>query len=133
MRSLAALLLLTSAASASELKGELDYERILESDRVTIVQSPGGTGASAMALARRPVRVDGPCRSACAWSFTINPQACFTERASFFFHAPVDPGTGEPMPGALSYWLSVAPAWVQPDAHVSADQMAHLALEKKCR
>lgn len=96
--------------------GELNYatfrKAAARNESVTIRYSPGGTGASAMALARvRNVVIDGTCNSACAWSFVKNANACFTPRASFGFHAAHDPGTGRRMNAATSYWLqSVRPS-----------------------
>ncbi len=95
--------------------GELNYaafrKAAARNEGVTIRYSPGGTGASAMALARvRNVVIDGVCNSACAWSFVRNGNACFTPRASFGFHAAHDPGTGRRMNAATTYWLqSVRP------------------------
>lgn len=74
---------------------------------LVLVSWLGGTGADAMRSAREPVRIDGPCLSACALSFLINPQACFTKRATFGFHAPRDPGTDKTMPFATLEWLTL--------------------------
>ena len=96
--------------------GELNYTKFRSAaargETVTIRYSPGGTGASALALARIPkVVVDGVCNSACAWSFVKSRNACFTSRASFGFHAAHDPGTGRRLNAATSYWLqSVRPS-----------------------
>lgn len=90
--------------------GELNYAAFRSAasrgQTVTIRYSPGGTGAAALALARvSKVVVDGPCNSACAWSFVRNANACFTPRARFGFHAAHDPGTGRRLNAATSYWL----------------------------
>ena len=62
------------AASPNNFSGELNYatfrEAAARNATVTIRYSPGGTGASALALARvRKLVIDGACNSACAWSF----------------------------------------------------------------
>lgn len=90
--------------------GELNYAAFRSAasrgQAVTIRYSPGGTGAAALALARvSKVVVDGPCNSACAWSFVRNANACFTPRARFGFHAAHDPGTGRRLNAATSFWL----------------------------
>lgn len=100
-----------AASKNIDFTGQLDYATFQQAARanetVTIRQSPGGSGASALALARvSKVIVDGPCNSACAWSFVRNENACFTPRASFGFHAAHDPGTGQRLNAATSYWLS---------------------------
>lgn len=93
-----------------QFSGELNYAAFRAAAErgtaVTIKYSPGGTGASALALARIPnVVIDGRCNSACAWSFVRNANACFTARASFGFHAAHDPGTGRRLNAATGYWL----------------------------
>jgi hypothetical protein len=73
---------------------------------IRVVSSPGGTGAAAMVLALvHPLIIDGVCNSSCAWAFVTNQRACFTPRAVFGFHTSHDPGTGQRMPSATSYWL----------------------------
>ena len=103
--------------------------------------SPGGTGAAAMALAARPLVIDGPCLSACAWAFVTNPRACFTSRASFGFHGSADPGTGRPMPVADQYWLDRTPSALRQRIvgltthrviYVSASEMASLMPGRQC-
>jgi hypothetical protein len=99
-----------------EFQGELNYEAFKRaSDKgvaIRITQSPGGTGAAAMVLGRaKGLVIDGPCNSACAWAFVQNESACFTQRASFGFHAAHDPGTGRRLTAATDYWLgTVGPA-----------------------
>ncbi|MET0408229.1 MAG: hypothetical protein ABW006_07655 [Hyphomicrobium sp.] len=100
-----------AASRNIEFSGQLDYATFRQAARddetITIRESPGGTGAAAMALARvSKVVIDGQCNSACAWSFVRNDNACFTSRASFGFHAAHDPGTGQRLNAATSYWLS---------------------------
>jgi hypothetical protein len=85
--------------------GELSADLPNDGRRVRIKSTPGGSGASAVALARHSVIIDGPCNSACAWSFVSNERACFTTRASFGFHIASDPGTGRPMPAVTNMWL----------------------------
>ena len=99
-----------AASRTTNFSGELDSaafrKAAARNETVVIRQSPGGTGASALALARvRNVVIDGVCNSACAWSFVSNGGACFTPRASFGFHAAHDPGTGLRMNAATIYWL----------------------------
>jgi len=99
-----------AASKTTNFSGELDSatfrKAAARNETVVIRQSPGGTGASALALARvRSVVIDGVCNSACAWSFVRNGGACFTSRASFGFHAAHDPGTGRRMNAATGYWL----------------------------
>jgi hypothetical protein len=91
-----------------EIDGELPAFLKDDEAEIRVIQSPGGSGAAAMALARHPVKVDGPCNSACAWSFVINERACFTAKASFGFHAAYDPGTGTTMPTVTAYWIDQA-------------------------
>ncbi|MFN0220016.1 MAG: hypothetical protein ACKVP4_14530 [Hyphomicrobium sp.] len=104
-----------AVAGRVTLNGEMNYEAIRQlkiDSTVTVVQSPGGTGAAAMALGRvSRLIIDGPCNSACAWAFIRNPHACFTARSSFGFHAAHDPGTRTRLPTATVYWLEqVKPA-----------------------
>ncbi|MGQ0456076.1 MAG: hypothetical protein ACT4OU_03320 [Hyphomicrobium sp.] len=100
----------TALAASLSIKGELNYDAIATSPAGRIVRvhfSPGGSGASAMALGRvHRLVIDGSCNSACAWAFIQNPKACFTSKASFGFHAAHDPGTGRRMPEATKYWLA---------------------------
>lgn len=67
----------------------------------------------ALGMSRRPVVVDGPCLSACAFSAAINPRVCFTKRAVLGFHQFRDPGTGAPMPEATKWWLDQLPNQVR--------------------
>lgn len=111
-----------STSQAQAKKGSLQYRGELNGDvfdeasrndrEVVIKSSRGGSGASALALTRvKAVVIDGECLSACAWAFVNSPTACFTNRASFGFHASSDPGTGRRMPAATAYWLdTVRPA-----------------------
>jgi hypothetical protein len=92
------------------VSGEIDLASMKrargQNSVIRITQSPGGSGAGAMELARASgVVVDGTCNSACAWAFVTNPRACFTANASFGFHAAHDPGTGRHMGAATDYWL----------------------------
>ena len=113
----ATLLSMTALAHASEpdraietvIRGELTLgmaQRARQNGGVIrVTNSPGGTGAAAMELAHARVIIDGPCNSACAWSFVTNQNACFTRKASFGFLAAHDPGTGRRMDAATGYWL----------------------------
>ena len=91
------------------MSGELNLDKVQRARRdggvIRLTSSPGGTGAAAMELARARVVVDGPCNSACAWSFVANERACFTRNASFGFHAAHDPGTGRRMAAATDHWM----------------------------
>ena len=92
------------------VSGELSLEMAQRARQsggvIRVTGSPGGSGAAAVELARSRVIIDGPCNSACAWSFISNQQACFTQRASFGFHAAHDPGTHRRMDAATDYWLA---------------------------
>ena len=92
------------------IRGELTIEAVRrargQDGVIRVASSPGGSGAAAMELARGRVVIDGPCNSACAWSFISNERACFTRNASFGFHGAHDPGTSRRMPAATDYWLS---------------------------
>lgn len=107
--------LLCSKANAmpeTAFRGELDYaafrRAVDQGASVRIEASPGGTGASAMMLAKTPrLIIDGPCNSACAWAFVRHAHACFTPRATFGFHAAHDPGTGRRLGEATEYWLDL--------------------------
>ena len=97
-------------ARTVEFRGELDYRAFeaaaAHGASVRITQSPGGTGAAAMMLARVPhLVIDGTCNSACAWAFIRSEASCFTPRAVFGFHGAHDPGTGKRLPAATNYWL----------------------------
>ena len=100
---------------SGELKTSV-FEDALAHDRWIIVKySPGGSGASALALSRvKSVVIDGPCKSACAWAFLLSEHACFTRRAAFGFHASHDPGTGNPMPEVTRYWLAITRPGLRP-------------------
>jgi hypothetical protein len=115
---LAAFMLLAACSQVTqtnshmiEFNGELDYatfERAAAQGRgVRVKSSPGGTGAAATALAKvDDVIIDGDCDSACAWAFIESKTACFTDDASFGFHAAYDPASNRMLPGATSYWLA---------------------------
>jgi len=99
--------------------GELSssaFETAAENNQEVVIRySPGGSGASAMALSKvRAVVIDGKCLSACAWAFVSSETACFTKRASFGFHAAYDPGTGQAMPAATTYWLETVRPSLRP-------------------
>jgi hypothetical protein len=87
------------------VNGEMRADLPNDGRRVRIKSTPGGSGASAIALGRHSVIIDGPCNSACAWSFVANERACFTPRATFGFHVAIDPGTGRAMPVVTDLWL----------------------------
>ena len=100
---------------SGELKTSV-FQDALAHDRWIIVKSsPGGSGASALALSRvKSVVIDGPCVSACAWAFVLSEHACFTRRAAFGFHAAHDPGTGRPMREVTRYWLAITRPGLRP-------------------
>lgn len=100
-----------AAGERIDFNGELNYDAFkrasAKGSTIRITQSPGGTGAAAMVLGRaKGLVIDGRCQSACAWAFVQNANACFTQRASFDFHAAHDPGTGRRLTAATDYWLS---------------------------
>ena len=99
-----------TSARTVEFRGKIDYQTFeaaaAQGASVRIKQSPGGTGAAAMMLARVPhLVIDGTCNSACAWAFIRSEVSCFTPRAVFGFHGAHDPGTGKRLPAATNYWL----------------------------
>jgi hypothetical protein len=108
---------------------------------VALIAWFGGTGAEAMQAAREPMRVDGKCYSACAWSWASNPQACFTDLALFGFHGFRDPATDEQMPKATAYWMERVPPKLRQRLqgvgaqmiYIGSSEMAALFPERKCK
>ena len=101
---------------SGELKTSVFQDALAHDRRIIVKSSPGGSGASALALARvKSVVIDGPCLSACAWAFVLSEHACFTRRAAFGFHASHDPGTGRRMPEVTRYWLALARPLLRPE------------------
>ena len=101
---------------SGELKTSVFDDALAHDRRIIVMSSPGGTGASALALSRvKSVVIDGPCLSACAWAFVLSEHACFTRRAAFGFHASHDPGTGRRMLKVTRYWLALARPSLRPE------------------
>lgn len=111
-----------------DLDGNLTYGGALAAARtghpIVIRNSSGGSMAGAHALVGHRVIVDGPCFSACAWSFAANPKACFTPNASLGFHTLTD-ARGVPMLAATRGQLAHLPGGLQKRVGAVASGQVH--------